>query len=133
MPRRTPLFFESNLRRALVVLSTKILLLLLLLLEEEEAFTDDDDDDDDARENDDIKAHDDIAKKKSVPPKRALSPAGAGLVSSLASPKRVVLFVVCTKGSRDNFVSNSNELFDKKEIPKTLNPKKEFSKAQFVC
>ena len=63
MPRRTPLFFESNLRRALVVLSTKILLLLLLLLEEEEAFTDDDDDDD-ARENDAIKAHADIAKKK---------------------------------------------------------------------
>ena len=128
MPRRTPLFFESNLRRALVVLSTKILLLLLLLLEEEEAFTDDDDDDDDARENDDIKAHDDIAKKKSVPPKRALSPAVAVLVSSLASPKRVVLFVVCTKGSRDNFVSNSNELFDKKEIPKTLNPKRNFQR-----
>ena len=73
------------------------------------------------------------SQKKSVPPKRALSPAVAVLVSSLASPKRVVLFVVCTKGSRDNFVSNSNELFDKKEIPKTLNPKKEFSKAQFVC
>lgn len=123
MPRRTPLFFESNLRRALVVLSTKILLLLLLLLEEEEAFTDDDDDDDDARENDDIKAHDDIAKKKkSVPPKRALSPAVAVLVSSLASPKRVVLFVVCTKGSRDNFVSNSNELFELKGNSKNPKP-----------
>ena len=52
------------------------------------------------------------SQKKSVPPKRALSPAVAVLVSSLASPKRVVLFVVCTKGSRDNFVSNSNELFE---------------------
>ena len=51
-------------------------------------------------------------KEKSVPPKRALSPAVAVLVSSLASPKRVVLFVVCTKGSRANFVSNSNELFE---------------------
>ena len=74
-------------------------------------------------------------KEKSVPPKRALSSAVAVLVSSLASPPKRVRSIrsICTKGSRDNFVSNSNELFDKKEIPKTLNPKKEFSKAQFVC
>ena len=61
-------------------------------------------------------------KKKSVPPKRALSPAVAVLVSSLASPKRVVLFVVCTKGSRDNFVSNSNELFEEKGNSKNPKP-----------
>ena len=60
-------------------------------------------------------------KKKSVPPKRALSPAVAVLVSSLASPKRVV-FVLCTKGSRDNFVSNSNELFEEKGNSKNPKP-----------
>ena len=60
------------------------------------------------------------SQKKSVPPKRALSPAVAVLVSSLASPKRVV-FVVCTKGSRDNFVSNSNELFEVKTKKKSRN------------
>ncbi len=40
-------------------------------------------------------------KEKSVPPKRALSTAVAVLVSPLASPPERVVFVVCTKGSRD--------------------------------
>ena len=53
-------------------------------------------------------------KEKSVPPKRALSPAVAVLVSSLASPPKRVRSIrsICTKGSRDNFGSNSNELFE---------------------
>ena len=53
-------------------------------------------------------------KRKSVPPKRALSPAVAVLVSSLASPPKRVRSIrsICTKGSRDNFGSNSNELFE---------------------